>query len=54
MERLNIKVPKGTDLRYRVFGWIRVVLKDIAPEVELKQKEWKSLRERPRPVNIEK
>jgi DNA-binding transcriptional ArsR family regulator len=51
---ISIKVPKGTDLRYRVFGWIRAVLKDIAPEVESKQKEWKSLRERPRPVNIEK
>ncbi|NCO80306.1 helix-turn-helix domain-containing protein [bacterium] len=50
---IKIKVPKGTDMRYRVFGWIKTVLKDIAPEVELKQKEWKSLKETPRPVNIQ-
>jgi len=49
---IRITVPKGTDMRHRVFGWIKAALKDIAPEVELTQKEWKSLKEVPRPVNI--
>jgi len=49
---IKIKVPKGTDMRYRVFGWINALLNDIAPEVELAQKEWRSLKETPRPVNI--
>jgi len=49
---IRVKVHKGTDLRYRVFGLIKTVLKDIAPEVELKQKEWKSLKETSRPANI--
>lgn len=49
---IRIKVPKGTDMRHRVFGWIKTVLKDVMPEVDLIQKEWKSLREVPRPANI--
>jgi transposase-like protein len=49
---IRIKVLKGTNLCYRVFGWIKAILKDIAPDVELTQKEWKSLKEVPRPVNV--
>ena len=49
---IKIYVQKGIDMRHRVFGWIKAVLKDIAPEVELTQKEWKSLKEVPRPANI--
>ena len=49
---IKVKVPRGTDLRYRVFCWIKKVLENIAPEVELKQKEWKSLKETPRPANV--
>jgi len=49
---ISIKVPKGTDMRYQVFGWIKTVLKDTAPKIKLVQKEWKSLKEVPRPANI--
>lgn len=49
---ISIKVPKGTDMRYRVFGWVKAILKDVAPKVELIQKEWKSLKEVSRPANI--
>jgi len=49
---IEIRVPKGTDMRHRVFGWIKAALKGIDPKVELAQKEWKSLREVPRPVNL--
>jgi len=49
---IEIQVPKGTDMRHRVFGWIKIALKDIFPETELVQKEWKSLKEAPRPINL--
>ncbi|MBM3257871.1 MAG: hypothetical protein FJZ05_01470 [Candidatus Nealsonbacteria bacterium] len=49
---IKIRVPKGTDMRHRVFGWIKATLKDTAPQIELVQREWKSLKEICRPVNI--
>lgn len=49
---IEVRVPKGTDMRHRVFGWIKAVLKDAAPDTELVQKEWKSLKETPRLANI--
>jgi len=49
---IRIGVSKGTDMRHRVYGWIKTVLKDVAPRVELTQKEWKSLKEVARPVNL--
>jgi len=51
---ISIRVPRGTDMRHRIFGWIQAVLKDIDPKVKLIQKEWKSLKETPRPVNLPK
>jgi len=51
---IEVRVPKGTDMRHRVFGWVKTVLKDIAPEVKLNQKRWKSLKETPRPINVPK
>jgi len=49
---IKIRVAKGTDMRHRVFGWIKAALKDVESQVELTQKEWKSLRETPRPINV--
>ena len=49
---IRIRVPRGTDMRHRVFGWIKAAIKDMAPEIKLKQKEWKSLKEVIRPVNL--
>lgn len=49
---IKVRAPKGTDMRHRVFGWVKAALKENSPQVELVQKEWKSLREVPRPVNI--
>lgn len=49
---IKIRVPKGTDMRHRVFEWVKTILKEVAPKTELVQKEWKSLKEVPRPVNI--
>ena len=49
---IKIRVSRGTDFRHQVYGWIKTVLQGIAPDVDLVQKEWKSLKEVPRPVNI--
>ncbi len=49
---MRIRVPKGTNMKHRIFGWIKATLKNIAPNVKLVEKEWKSLKEVPRPVNL--
>lgn len=49
---IKIRVLKSTNMRHQVFGWIKAVLKNVVPQTELVQKEWKSLREVPRPVNL--
>jgi hypothetical protein len=49
---ISIMIPKGTDIRYRVFGWIKAVLKKNKNDDILTQKEWKSLKETIRPVNL--
>lgn len=49
---IKIYVCKGTDFRYQVYGWIKAALKDSFPHVELVQKEWKSLKETARPINL--
>jgi hypothetical protein len=49
---IKIRVPKGTNMRHRTFGWIKAVLKEVDSQVKLVQKEWRSLKEVPRPVNF--
>jgi len=49
---VRIYVSKGTNFRHRVYGWIKAALKDIVPQIELVRKEWKSLKETPRPINL--
>lgn len=49
---IKIKVHRGTDRRHRIFGWVKAVLKDVAPKTELTQREWKQLEEVSRAVNI--
>ena len=51
---INIRVPKGTDMRHRIFGWVKAVLYNISVKVELTQQEWKSLEKVSRAVNIPK
>lgn len=50
---IRIEVPRSTDLRYRVFGWIKAIMKNIQPRADLVQKQWRYLRASPRPVNLE-
>ncbi len=49
---IKVLVPKGTDMRHRVFGWIEATLKDVEPDTKQTIKRWSSLREVPRPVNL--
>jgi len=50
---IQIRVPKGTDMRHRIFGWTKAVLHDISQKTELTQQEWKKL-EVSRAINIPK
>lgn len=49
---IKIHVPKGTDMRYRVFGWIKALSKENTLNVNITQKRWKSLRETCRATNL--
>ncbi len=50
---ISVYVPKGTDMKLRIFGWIQAALQDIAPQLESTQRKWSSLREVDRnPVNL--
>jgi len=49
---IKVRVPKGTDMRHRTFGWVRAILRDIDPKVQLAQSKWASLTKTPRPVNL--
>ena len=49
---IKVRVPKGTNMRHRVFGWVQAVLQDISGQIKLSERRWISLRNTPRPVNI--
>ncbi len=50
---IKIKVPRGTNMRHRLFGWVKAVLHDISAKTESTQQEWKSLHvKRTLPVNL--
>jgi len=49
---VSIKVPRGTDMRYKIFGWIKSIMKDINSKAEITQKEWHKLTEVSRAINI--
>ena len=49
---IRVEIKKSVNIRYRIFGWIKAVLKGIDPKVEIIQKKWQSLKKTPRPVNL--
>ncbi len=49
---LKVLIPRGTDMRHRVFGWIEAALKNIESRVAAITKRWASLKQVKRPVNI--
>lgn len=50
---IKITVPRGSDMRHRIFGWTKAVLHDISQKTQLTQQEWKKL-EVSRAINIPK
>ncbi len=49
---IKVMVRKGMNMKHKTYGWLRAVLKDISQKTNLAQKEWKSLRDNSRPINI--
>ena len=50
---IKILVPKGTDMRYKMFGWVKAVLNEVSTKTTSTQKEWRRL-EISRAVNLPK
>jgi transcriptional regulator with XRE-family HTH domain len=50
---IKIYVPKGTNFMHQVYGWRKAVLQPIENIVNLTERKWISLKETPRPVNLE-
>lgn len=50
---IKVRVPKGTDMKLKTFGWIQGALQDLAPKIESTQRKWLYLTKVDRnPVNI--
>ena len=50
---IKVRVRKGTDMKYRVFGWLKAALQDTNVKVELTKKKWARITEVDRPpVNL--
>lgn len=49
---IRIYVPKSTDLKYKMAGWLQAFLQSLNTDVELILKRWVSLRNVKRPVNL--
>jgi hypothetical protein len=49
---MRIEVPKSTDMKHRIFGWVKGALVDIEPETELVQRRWQRLTGVIRPSNL--
>ena len=50
---IKVRVPKGTDMKLKIFGWIQGALQELAPKIESTQRKWLYLTKVNRtPVNI--
>jgi len=49
---IKIYVPRGTDMRHKVFGWLRSILKDVDTKVKITERKWLSLTKGGRAINI--
>ena len=49
---LRLYVPKSTDLKYKLMGWLQALLKDMQIDVKSVQQRWIKLRETKRAVNL--
>ncbi|MFH1412457.1 MAG: helix-turn-helix domain-containing protein [bacterium] len=51
---IRIYVPKSTDLRHRLYGWLEAIMQDIAPNVKKVEKKWDKLTKVAKPINYDK
>lgn len=49
---IRVEVPKSTDMKHKIFGWVKAALFDIEPETKLVQRNWQKLTGTLRPVNL--
>lgn len=49
---IKISARRGTDMRIRLFGWLRAILQEENPMLQSAERRWFSLRNTPRPVNL--
>lgn len=48
----RIEVPKSSDKKHRLHGWIHKALEGIHPNIDLVERKWESLKDVKRPVNV--
>lgn len=51
---MRIEIPKSSNIRHRIFGWVSGSLKDIDIDVKFVQQKWQHLANVARPVNLKK
>lgn len=49
---IKIYVPRGTNMRHKVFGWLKSVLNDVDTKVKITERKWLSLTKGGRAINI--
>jgi len=49
---IGVMIPKGTNIRYKIFGWINATLKNVNADIKLTQKKWEKLTETSRAINL--
>ena len=50
---IRLEIPKSSDIRHRIFGWIHAIIETITPSVEIIERKLGSLREVKRPINLQ-
>lgn len=51
---IGIYVPKSTDLKYKINGWLQGFLQNFDPKVKKLYKKWGKLKDTKRPINLRK
>jgi len=49
---IRIIIPKSTDKRIQLFGWIDKIMEELQPKVDNVEVKWKSLKKATRPINL--
>lgn len=49
---IRVEVPKSTDMKHRIFGWIKAALVDTELETKTTQRRWQKLTGIERPINL--